>query len=224
MYYSELKIKGGYMKKCKIAFTLAEVLITLGVIGVVAAITLPIIHSNIQEHILRNQFKKSYSNLFNAMNRVEAENGAPYACGIDGRYTTSECTLFWTNVLKQLNVLNKSCKYGETNCAPTYKLKTEVVASGGNVSNSSCSFLYNSVNDKMLVYYFVDNSIIILFTEQRGVHFALDINGTKGPNKWGYDLFYMTLDRRNNKLNLTDSVCAMWEKGGKRVNDMLYNK
>ena len=116
MYYSELKIKGGYMKKCKIAFTLAEVLITLGVIGVVAAITLPIIHSNIQEHILRNQFKKSYSNLFNAMNRVEAENGAPYACGnVDGSHTTSECALFWTSVFKQFKVSDK------LNFIPKYK-------------------------------------------------------------------------------------------------------
>ena len=211
------------MNKLRIGFTLSEVLITLAVVGVVSAITLPIIHSNIQEHVLRNQFKKSYSNLFNAINRVEAENGAPFACGsVNGRYTTSECTLFWTNVLSQFKVLDKGCKYGTANCAPNYKLKTEVIASGGNVSNSSCSFLHNSV--KMLVYHLVDNSTIILFTEQGGVYFALDINGTKGPNKWGYDLFYMTLDRRNNKLNLTDNVCAMWEKDGKRVSDMLYNK
>lgn len=33
----------------KRAFTLAEVLITLGIIGVVAAITLPTLHARIQE-------------------------------------------------------------------------------------------------------------------------------------------------------------------------------
>ena len=202
------------MKKCKIAFTLAEVLITLGVIGVVAAITLPIIHSNIQEHILRNQFKKSYSNLLNAMNRVEAENGAPFACGnVSAIYTTSECAQFWTSVFKQFKVSDK------LNSKPKYKTRSEVIESGGGSGWAFCTF---PLGDG---YYIADGSIIyVQYRSAFPIYFALDVNGSNGPNKWGYDLFYMTLDRRNNKLNLTDDVCAMWEKGGKRVNDMLYNK
>ena len=43
----------------RIGFTLAEVLITLGIIGVVAAITLPALIQKQQEKILVNQLKKS---------------------------------------------------------------------------------------------------------------------------------------------------------------------
>ena len=41
------------------AFTLAEVLITLGIIGVVAAMTIPNLMANVNGHKFRSQFKKS---------------------------------------------------------------------------------------------------------------------------------------------------------------------
>lgn len=37
----------------KIAFTLAEVLITLGIIGVVAAMTMPVLISNYRESVIK---------------------------------------------------------------------------------------------------------------------------------------------------------------------------
>ena len=49
---------GNYFKK---AFTLAEVLITLGIIGVVAAMTLPSLINNIQSKQLEAGLKKQYS-------------------------------------------------------------------------------------------------------------------------------------------------------------------
>lgn len=42
-------------------FTLAEVLITLGIIGIVAAMTLPTIVSKYQEKVLVERLKQSYS-------------------------------------------------------------------------------------------------------------------------------------------------------------------
>ena len=49
--------------KKKAAFTLAEVLITLGIIGVVAAMTIPVLFSNINNAKFRNQYKKAVSTL-----------------------------------------------------------------------------------------------------------------------------------------------------------------
>ena len=45
--------------KKKAAFTLAEVLITLGIVGIVAAMTLPTLLSNVQDKILENESKKA---------------------------------------------------------------------------------------------------------------------------------------------------------------------
>ena len=67
------------MKKSS-AFTLAEVSITLGIIGIVAAMTLPSLISKYQNKILANQAKKSYSMILNALNLTKAQlGGTDYA-------------------------------------------------------------------------------------------------------------------------------------------------
>ncbi|MFR1673152.1 MAG: type II secretion system protein, partial [Candidatus Gastranaerophilaceae bacterium] len=45
----------------KTAFTLAEVLITLGIIGIVAALILPFFMANIRKNEYSNKLKKLYS-------------------------------------------------------------------------------------------------------------------------------------------------------------------
>ena len=55
------------------AFTLAEVLITLGIIGVVAAITLPNLMTAYKARVLRSQFMKSYSLIQQSYKMMEAD-------------------------------------------------------------------------------------------------------------------------------------------------------
>ena len=62
------------MKKKK-AFTLAEVLITLTIIGVIAAITIPTLMKNYQNHANYAALKKTYSIIQNAYKLVENEYG-----------------------------------------------------------------------------------------------------------------------------------------------------
>ena len=52
------------------AFTLAEVLITLGIIGVVSALTIPNIIGNYQKTVTINQLKVAYSVLSNAIEQA----------------------------------------------------------------------------------------------------------------------------------------------------------
>lgn len=63
------------MKK---AFTLAEVLITLGIIGVVAALTMPSLMSNYRRKVAETQLKQTYSILLNAVTKGEQEVDAPF--------------------------------------------------------------------------------------------------------------------------------------------------
>lgn len=62
---NELMVVKYSLKKIK-AFTLAEVLITLGVIGVVAAITIPALVQNIQDQEFKTAFKKEYTTITEA--------------------------------------------------------------------------------------------------------------------------------------------------------------
>ncbi len=59
------------------AFTLAEVLITLGVIGVISAITLPALVQNYQKHVVETKLMKFNSIINQALRLSVADNGAP---------------------------------------------------------------------------------------------------------------------------------------------------
>ena len=61
--------------KVQVGFTLAEVLITLGIIGVVAAMTIPTLMTNYQKKSTATQLKKTYATISNAVRLSEEENG-----------------------------------------------------------------------------------------------------------------------------------------------------
>lgn len=61
------------MKK---AFTLAEVLITLAVVGVVAAMTIPTLISNYKKHTIETKLKRFYSTMNQAIKLSEIDNGS----------------------------------------------------------------------------------------------------------------------------------------------------
>lgn len=66
-------------KNVKFAFTLAEVLITLGIIGVVAAMTIPVLIAKLHGRQYSTSFKKALSTLTNAARMSEAQFGYDFA-------------------------------------------------------------------------------------------------------------------------------------------------
>ena len=215
-----------YMKNysSKEGFTLAEVLITLGIIGIVAALTIPTLVAKFQEKALVSQFKKTYSMLNQALQLANYENGVEYKCytrdTIDDAgtyYEHSQCGAFWQTFLKEL----KYIKSESVNSLP-YKSKDQVLAEGGGVTNNSCSFSLNSGTRK---YYLTDGSVIYVNPVSGSaitLFVTVDINGDKGPNKWGYDAFYLTpTKRKNGSFRINEGVCTIWEKGGKRAFNIL---
>lgn len=66
-------------------FTLAEILITLGIIGVVAAMTMPVLFNKTQNKELQTAFLKTYSELNQLALLFAAEKGVTIP-----EYTASE--------------------------------------------------------------------------------------------------------------------------------------
>lgn len=89
-------------------FTLAEVLITLGVIGVVAAMTMPALTEKVNHIIAVNKLKKMYTNLSQAMMYTIAKDGDYSALEIADNNTQS--TINWyNNSLKSQLKITKEC-------------------------------------------------------------------------------------------------------------------
>ena len=66
----------------KSAFTLAEVLITLGIIGVVASLTMPSLNQKLQDQRNMSALKKGYSVLQQATNLAISEYEGPEYWGM----------------------------------------------------------------------------------------------------------------------------------------------
>ena len=73
----------------KKAFTLAEVLITLGIIGVVAAMTLPTVITNVQKKVVENQLKVFNTTINNAFRMAQVEHGGKFDDWIPSYYNYS---------------------------------------------------------------------------------------------------------------------------------------
>lgn len=89
--------------KRRIAFTLAETLITLGIIGVVAAITIPTIMQNVQDQAFRSMFKKDYALLQQAVYKINYDNG-----GMFNPDTTFYSPISFDDRLKNISISNGS--------------------------------------------------------------------------------------------------------------------
>ena len=90
--------------KKKVAFTLAEVLITLGIIGVVAALTLPTLISNYQKRVYVTQLKKSVSVLSQGFTTMMGHDG------VTELKDTEAFSGMGTNTCGQDNILTDNCR------------------------------------------------------------------------------------------------------------------
>ena len=165
------------------AFTLAEVLITLGIIGVVAALTIPVVMNNANEKETIVSLKKSYSILTSAYTQAVQDNGTPDLWGADPLV-----------VLKPYLKISKDCTTTLGGCfspGVTYKF-----LNGGNeIENDSTGQTAVQLADGSSLMYQNDSSDC---TGSVGDTQALqaycgqiyvDINGNKRPNQWGIDAF-----------------------------------
>ena len=95
-------------------FTLAEVLITLTIIGIIAALTIPSLMTKVQDHGFRSAFLKNYALIKNAY-AMSIRDGVPFwdpAYPFDDNFDISPTYLADINLLKNYFKIAK----GPTRC------------------------------------------------------------------------------------------------------------
>jgi len=207
----------------KFGFTLAEVLVTLTVIGVVAAITINVLNNRYNDELARTQFKSAYSLLTQAIKKTvmfDFSGNIPcYYTSPGISETWGECKPFYKELAKNLNV-TKTCNGNarKDHCIPKYQ---------SNISaDSNCEgFSEEHLNEKSIAYVLANGQILITYSSYTGPLFLFDINGFRGPNKGGYDLFAFDILRDEHKnLNLnTSATCRFVAPGGLTTEEMIYH-
>ena len=203
----------------KNAFTLAEVLITLGVIGIVAAMTLPSLLTNIQNKGYVEALKKTYSVLQEATTSIVYEEGSPdtwsWTSNLDSDNSGNQYILdLYRNHLNLYCSGNKYTYYDDETFCNGIKIPDYSDLSGkesGKGLYGAPLFIYG--------YPFVLNDgtiVAIHFMSKSGqvywgtpvLSFVVDVNGVKGPNKLGRDVFflYMNKDMSGKILPYTNEI------------------
>ena len=172
------------------AFSLAEVLITLGIIGVVSAITIPTLMNSTRDAELKTAWKKQYSEMAQVVSRMAMDNGG----NLKGLFTGDSNVT--RDLFKPYLSYIKECDAGASNghCwASSYKRLDGTNPDWGNFSGlilkNGASLMFETNNGL-----YPNCDWVITPNLSICGYIPVDVNGpNKKPNIVGKDIFSIWL-------------------------------
>lgn len=199
------------MKK---AFTMSEVLLTLGIIGVVASMTLPGLMDNIQKRGLEGRLKKAYSEVNQVAQQFYAENEISFSEWASRQSVNDYARKFMSyfSGARQISTYT----YADGNADVSSKMPYVIRNLGGIRSSTIIcddGGFWTDASGKLFSF---NNSPL---ADQNGPIFCIDVNGLQRPNMFGRDIFVFqfTLDGlvipmgQEHKTNPTENASG-WEQ------------
>ena len=195
------------------AFTLAEVLITLAIIGIVAALTIPTLITNYQKKQTASKLKQTYSIISQALTMAQAEHGDTTTWEVAGIYDTPTndtnfnhedvITKFTTKYFMPYVKVAKD--YGYTQYSKI-DYDGDYLPATGLISNSRSAYGYILLlSGNVLIRIGIGTGCLnnernpdgtCVTQTYKNIVFKVDINGFDKPNVIGKDVFNMTFDLR----------------------------
>lgn len=177
--------------KEKSAFTLAEVLITLGIIGIIAALTIPGLLTKCKEMQYRTAYKKVYSSLNQAIKYAQEDDGVDLTLNakfIDEAYTGD------FNIGEIFKFISKYYN-AKTTCFDNNADKCWVCEGGESGCTSSCEGATGAPDwqgCRKSSYAFIDaNGVAYYLYKNSEFPILIDVNGSRKPNQLGRDRFVL---------------------------------
>ena len=165
----------------KFAFTLAEVLISLTIIGVIAAMTLPTVRQYGMEKQYYSAYKKAYTIGVDAIEYAIARGDyKPRTAKHDADGTTSAIDNFKA-FSKYFGITKKCFSANNSSC---WEHNGEQLQKGGQPGSDELAFV-DSAGFVWSLYFNKENIILV------------DTNGKKGPNRYGKDRWYFVPADKN---------------------------
>ena len=188
---------------------MAEVLITLGIIGVVVALTLPTVIQNYKKQVTITKLKKAYSLLGQVAQRSIVDNGAielPVGEKIDANVAEKFFNSYWLPYFDGISIYSSNPKLNDDG-VQAYKFLNNEYSTSFIGTNFPMGRIFFSVKDgttycvivKGTEYvYDKDGNVVSqysVFGTKQDVF--VDINGIKPPNTFGKDVFLFLIDFDN---------------------------
>lgn len=197
-----------------IAFTLAEVLITLLIIGVIASLTIPVVTRKIQEAHLKTAFKKGFSVIAQVSDSIIAESGSfAYKCGS----YDNNC---FVNLFKDRMATLKTCRGNaelEGNCWHADNAWKTLAGANKTISYTTDTGLVLS-DGSLLHFRYFENDCKTDFTDLAHnpansyvlcAEIMIDVNGFDSPNTIGRDIFQINI--QEDKADPNGTAKSFWD-------------
>ncbi|MBP3923692.1 type II secretion system protein [bacterium] len=171
----------------KTAFTLAEVLITLGIIGIVAAMTLPNLIFSYQEKQTVSKLKKIYSALSQGYNLYIQENGGPFVAESQAAAAASDCQ----ELRNLITIMKKSFKKVH-DCNSSYAVSCYSRNYYKTLTGNDYTYGYDEGAAKGKFSFMTMDGMTVGFNWDGSYNqnlIIVDLNGPAKPNRGGYDAF-----------------------------------
>ena len=174
------------MKNLK-GFTLAEVLITLGIIGVVSAMTIPALINNVRAVKLRSQFNKAYSEVQQAF-KLMADNESVSPNDYERGTSHPRDNYFYKRFITYFKSATDcgAVAIGAGKNLPCYPAR-DAVTRYRNLTGRG------TIQDPLIddgQIGLMDGSLLLIENYDNRLWISIDINGYNNPpNQWGIDLF-----------------------------------
>ena len=188
-------------------------MITLGIIGIIAAMTLPSLLANYKKQEIATRLSKAYSTLLNAIRMSESHNGE---MRIWPQGESLDVDEFWTKYLNPYLSGAKLCDTCRTCGYP--KDCTNVIWSskwtgdGGTWSlESSSSRLLFQLSDGTVIF-FPKNSMNSYGNPTFVNSLFIDVNGSLGPNESCKDVFFFERDYQKGSISAPKGDCSLNKK------------
>ena len=169
----------------RVAFTLAEVLITLGIIGIVSALTIPTLINNYQKKVTVTRLQQTYAMLNQALKMSQVNNGFMDTWKYPKEQSFEALETFMKEYILPYIKVSEICEKSSLNTC----LHRDAYYLDGRITSYDET---NSADDKYIMK--LANGVYTTFRvaeKLTAVFITVDINGKPGPNTYGKDLFQL---------------------------------
>lgn len=184
------------MKNLK-AFTLAEVLITLGVIGVVAAMTMPTLIKSYQKYVWTKQLQKAYASLNLGFRKILADEGVDLLSQTEvfNSMVGNNC-LPNTSVAECEGFYNRLGKYFKISSVKNETFKYTFLPTDSRTYTWNQKVITLDNGERIFDFNFSKTPAVKSNITMKGKigYFYIDLNGKKRPNKVGRDMWRFLID------------------------------
>ena len=213
--------------KTKCGFTLAEVLITLGIIGVVAALTIPTLMQKNNDKETISRVKKVYNTLANAVDLMVLEEGNPRTWNLNFDSSPEDATIIAEKLKPYMNVA-KDCGVADT--TTTGCVYAGIYKNLNGANRSGYIDPYYGARNNFYKLSLSDGSAVMFRSakdnkqnEEYSIFFIVDVNGLKGPNQVAKDTFFFWINLDGKLVPHNSGECSKSGMGDACTSWILQN-